>query len=65
MELIYTYINNYKGLYDLALPTSSKYKVSGNRNHIKIIQEGFKQRLLQRYTMHINLRKKRRGKTSN
>lgn len=38
MELIYTYIHNYKGLYDIALPTSSKYKFSHDQDHLQIIK---------------------------
>ncbi|MFH5027512.1 AAA family ATPase [Citrobacter freundii complex sp. 2024EL-00237] len=38
MELIYTYIHNYKGLYDLALPTSSKYKFLHDQGRLRIIK---------------------------
>jgi len=38
VELIYTYIYNYRGLNDLSLPTSSKYKFTHEANSLKIIK---------------------------
>ncbi|MFP2334261.1 AAA family ATPase [Enterobacter ludwigii] len=64
MELIYTYINNYKGLYDLALPTSSKYKVTGDRNHIKIIKKDLSQDYYSDIQCTLILGKNGVGKTS-
>lgn len=39
MELIYTYIHNYKGLNKLSLPTSSKFTFSHKNNSLKITKK--------------------------
>ncbi|HDF2327050.1 TPA: ATP-binding protein [Morganella morganii] len=39
MELIYTYIHNYKGLNKLSLPTSSKFTFSHENNALKVTKK--------------------------
>lgn len=64
MELIYTYIHDYKGLYNLSLPTSSKYKFIHDINYLKIIKHDLSQDYYSDIPCTLILGKNGVGKTS-
>lgn len=64
MELIYTYIHNYKGLYDLSLPTSSKYKFTHDFDNLKVIKQDLSQDYYSDIPCTLILGKNGVGKTS-
>lgn len=64
MELIYTYIQNYKGLYNLSLPTSSKYKFTYDTGHLKITKQDLSQDYYSGIPCTLILGKNGVGKTS-